>query len=115
MKVFYTSAHLQHNPPFEIFDGGEKVPNFEVPERAERILAALRQTTWAEICAPQDFGLEPLLAVHDAGYLDFLRSAHAEWLLSALDADYEKTALLPATVPPAGWRRKLTINHCLLC
>lgn len=106
MKVFASDAHKLHNPPFEIFDGGEKVPNFEVPERAERILAALRQTTWAEITAPQDFGLEPLLAVHDAGYLEFLASAYAEWLLSAIDADYEKTALLPATFPPAGWRRK---------
>jgi len=106
MKVFYSPTHLQHNPPFEIFDGGEKVPNFEVPERALRILAALRQTTWAEILAPQDFGLKPLLSVHAADYLDFLRTAYDEWLLSDLDADYEKTALLPATFPPAGWRRK---------
>ena len=106
MKVFYSDAHLQHNPPFEIFDGGEKVPYFEVPERAGRVLSALKQTTWAEISTPWDFGLEPLLAVHDAGYLDFLRSAHAEWLETALEADYEKTALLPATFPPAGWRRK---------
>jgi len=106
MKVFYSDAHLQHNPPFEIFDGGEKVPNFEVPERAGRILSALQQTGWAEILAPQDFGLKPLLAVHDAGYLDFLRSAHAEWLLTAPEAEYEKTALLPAAFPPAGWRRK---------
>jgi len=106
VKVFYSDVHFQHNPPFEIFDGGEKLPNFEVPERAQRILSALHQTSWAEILAPQNFGLEPLRAVHEAGYLDFLRSAYDEWQLSAIDADYPKTALLPATFPPAGWRRK---------
>ncbi|MCX6064447.1 MAG: histone deacetylase family protein [Chloroflexi bacterium] len=105
MKIFYSDAHLQHNPPFEIFDGGEKIPNFEVPERAERILSALKATSWAEILTPEDFGLEPILAIHDANYIDFLRHAYDEWLLSATDADYEKTALLPATFPPAGWRR----------
>ena len=36
MQVYYSDHHFEHNPPFEIFDGGEKVPNFEVPERAER-------------------------------------------------------------------------------
>jgi len=107
MKVFYSEAHLKHNPPFEIFDGGEKVPNFEVPERAERILTALKATSWAEILPPEDFGLDPILAVHDAGYTDFLRSAFAEWLDSALEADDEKTALLPATFPPAGWREHI--------
>ena len=61
MLVFYSATHQQHHPPFEIFDGGEKVPNFEVPERAERILTAIRQTTWASILAPADFGLEPIL------------------------------------------------------
>jgi acetoin utilization deacetylase AcuC-like enzyme len=106
MLVFYSDIHQQHNPPFEIFDGGEKVPNFEVPERAERILTALRQTTWASILAPADFGLEPILGVHDSGYLEFLQTAYAEWLQIETDAPYEKSALLPATFPPANWRHK---------
>lgn len=104
MKIYYSDAHTQHTPTFEVFDGGEKVPSLEVPERAEQILRALRQTPWAEICPPTDFGLDPILAVHDAGYLNFLRTAYAEWLEAPLEAAYEKTALLPATFPPAGWR-----------
>ena len=106
MKIFYSEIHFQHNPPFEIFDGGEKYPHFEVPERAERILAALKQTDWAEILPPEDFGLDPILAVHDAEYIDFLRSAYDEWMLSATDTGYEKTALLPATFPTGRRRRK---------
>jgi acetoin utilization deacetylase AcuC-like enzyme len=106
MKIFYSDIHLQHNPPFEIFDGGEKYPNFEVPERAERILAALKQTAWAEILPPEDFGLDPILAIHDADYIDFLGSAYAEWMQSDTDAAYEKTALLPATFPTGKRKRK---------
>jgi acetoin utilization deacetylase AcuC-like enzyme len=105
MKVFYSEAHLLHAPAFEIFDGGEKLPNFEVPERALRIMAALELTGWADIQPPEDFGLSPILAVHDAGYLDFLRTAYSEWLGSGIDAEYEKSALLPATFPAGGWRR----------
>jgi len=106
MKIFYSDIHLQHNPPFEIFDGGEKYPHFEVPERAERILSALKQTTWAEILPPEDFGLVPILAIHDADYIDFLRNAYDEWMKSDVDANYEKTALLPATFPSKKQRRK---------
>jgi acetoin utilization deacetylase AcuC-like enzyme len=106
MKIFYSETHHQHHPPFEIFDGGVRVPNFEVPERAERILAALQHTNWAEIHSPDDFGLEPILGVHDAEYIDFLRSAYAEWLTVEADAQYPKEALLPATFPSGIWKHK---------
>ena len=102
MKVFYSPTHIQHAPPFEIFDGGEKITNFEMPERMERILSALRADGRYEIVPPADFGLEPIRAVHDQGYLDFLRTAFDEWL--AEDTDYERTALLPATFPLPGPR-----------
>jgi acetoin utilization deacetylase AcuC-like enzyme len=106
MIVFYSEAHLQHNPPFEVFDGGERVPNFEVPERAERILTALKPTTWAGIFSPDDFGLEPILAVHDSGYIDFLQTAFDEWMQTETEPRYEKSALLPSTFPPGNWRRR---------
>ena len=105
MQVYYSDHHFEHNPPFEIFDGGEKVPNFEVPERAERVRSALQQTGWASFHEPQDFGLEPLQAVHAADYLEFLRDAYHQWLESDTDAPTDKSALLPATFPPSRWRR----------
>ncbi|HEY2982415.1 MAG TPA: histone deacetylase family protein [Anaerolineales bacterium] len=108
MKVFYTDAHLSHHPTFEVFDGGVRTPTFEVPERATRILQALRSTDWAEIQGPSDFGLQPILAVHNADYLQFLASAWTEWLAAdpAAAASADGSALLPSTFPPAGWRRK---------
>ncbi len=104
MNIYYSDSHLLHAPPFEIFDGGEKIPTFEVPERAERILAALKADPRFSIHPPEDFGLAPILAIHDADYLDFLRSAFDEWQTEP--TDYAKTALIPATFPPGGWRRK---------
>ncbi len=106
MNIYYSGEHLKHHPSFEIFDGGEKLANFEVPERAERILAALKQTPWANILEPQDFGLEPILAVHDPGYIQFLKTAYADWIQAETEPPYEKSALLPATFPPGGWRRE---------
>ena len=104
MNVYYSDTHAHHHPPFEIFDGGEKVANFEVPQRMERILEALRTDGRFNILPPEDFGLDPLLAVHDEGYLAFLQTAYDEWMSTPLDADYERSVLLPATFPPAGGR-----------
>ncbi|HSB01444.1 MAG TPA: histone deacetylase family protein [Anaerolineales bacterium] len=94
MKVCYSEAHRQHNPPFEVFDGGLRVPYLESPDRMDRILEALRKTDWAEVMEPKDFGLAPIYAVHDKGYMDFLASAWTEWLDSEAT---DKSTLLPAT------------------
>jgi acetoin utilization deacetylase AcuC-like enzyme len=45
-----------------------------------------------------------VLAVHDADYVDFLRSAYQEW--TQVETPYEKKALLPATFPPRGCSRR---------
>jgi acetoin utilization deacetylase AcuC-like enzyme len=104
MRVYYSPVHAMHNPGFEIFDGGERMPSFETPERAERILAALRGAAWAAIAEPGEVSQETIAAVHDAGYLHFLETAYADWL--ATPPDGPKQGLLPATFPPAGWRRQ---------
>ncbi|HET9915385.1 MAG TPA: histone deacetylase family protein [Anaerolineales bacterium] len=94
MKVYYSEAHRKHEPPFEIFDGGLRVPYLENPDRMDRILNALRQTDWAEVVEPKEFGLDPIYAVHDKDYIDFLASAWTEWLASEAQ---DKSTLLPAT------------------
>ena len=94
MKVFYSEEHRKHEPSFEVFDGGLRVPYLENADRMDRILASLRQVDWAEICEPGDFGLDPIYAVHDRDYLDFLASCWTEWLASE---SRDKSVLLPAT------------------
>jgi acetoin utilization deacetylase AcuC-like enzyme len=104
MKVFYSTTHLRHAPTFEVFDGGGRVPYFEMPERATRILTALQKTDWVETHAPADFGLDPILAVHDPDYVDFLATAWTEWLAAEpeTEAASDKSALLPATFALRG-------------
>ena len=94
MKVFYSEAHRRHDPPFEVFDGGLRTPYLENPDRMDRILNALRGTDWAEFHEPSDFGLDPIYAVHDREYVDFLASAWTEWLDSK---PKDSSVLLPAT------------------
>ena len=94
MKVYYSDVHRQHEPLFEVFDGGLRVPYLENPDRMDRILNALRQTGWAEIVEPRDFGLDPIYTVHDQDYVDFLASSWSEWLASEAE---DKSVLLPAT------------------
>jgi acetoin utilization deacetylase AcuC-like enzyme len=102
MQVIYSETHLQHNPPFEVLEGGNKLPIFENQERMERILAALQATPWADIQPPEDFGLGPILAVHDQGYLDFLQNGYAEWQAQGgqLGSHMDTSVLLGDTFPP---------------
>lgn len=99
MKIFYSEEHRKHDPSFEVFDGGIRVPYYENPDRMDRIAAALRGTDWAEFCEPQDFGLDPILAVHDRDYINFLASCWDDWLASdpEIAASPEGHAFLPAT------------------
>lgn len=94
MKIYYSEEHRKHAPPFEVFDGGLRTPYLENADRLDRIISALRQTDWAEFCEPAEFGLEPIHAVHNKEYIDFLASAWTEWL----DTNpKDPSTLLPAT------------------
>ena len=94
MKIFYSESHRDHYPPFEVFDGGVRVPYLENPDRMDQILGALRGANWADFHAPMDFGLAPIFAVHDTAYIDFLASAWTEWLAAQ---PKDSTTLIPAT------------------
>jgi len=94
MKIFYSEKHRKHDPQFEVFEAGLRVPYLENPDRMDQILRALRGVNWADVMEPLDFGLEPIRAVHDEEYLDFLASAWTEWQ----DSDVQdKSTVLPAT------------------
>ena len=99
MKIFYSDNHRKHYPPVEVFDGGKRVPYLENPDRMDRIISALNKTDWAEFVEPNNFGLDPIHAVHDKDYITFLASSWTEWLDSdpEVAASPEQNALLPAT------------------
>ena len=77
MKVFWNPVQLDHTPRFFLVRGQVRA-NFEVPARAEALLAAC-QAMGLQIQAPPALDREALLTVHDPAYLDFLRDGHTAW------------------------------------
>lgn len=78
MKIAYSELHRKRDAKTELH-GGELHPPFECPERIDHILAEIEKRQFGEIIAPVDFGLDPVLAVHDAEYVSFLETAWKEW------------------------------------
>jgi acetoin utilization deacetylase AcuC-like enzyme len=77
MKVFWDPRQLAHAPQF-FLQRGHLRRNFEVPARAEALLAAC-QAMQLDIAVPAAAERAALEAVHPAEYLDFLRDGWAAW------------------------------------
>ena len=99
MRVFFDDRQAGHAPARE-FHNGEWVAYAETPGRPASILD---RSGGAE--PVRDFGLEPILAVHDADYLAFLRDAHANWRAAERAGD-----AIGYTFPIRG-RRKLPLKR----
>ncbi len=78
MKTVYGEDHKLHHGQAELIDGQLKPP-VEKPERAEMILRSVQEVSLGEVIPPEDFGLEPVLRVHDSEFVAFLRTAYSEW------------------------------------
>jgi len=74
----YSDDHRRQHGKGELTDG-RLMPVVEKPERADIVLARVRESGLGEVIAPDDFGRAPLAAVHAPDYLDFLQGAWAEW------------------------------------
>ena len=78
MKVVYTLRHRLHHPQRELEASGFQDP-LEHPERAEIIRAALATDDTFEFIAPDEWGTEPIEAIHDPGLVRFLENAWEEY------------------------------------
>src|SRR5215510_12054682 len=79
MFAVASDTHRVHHPHGQILDAGRPVDPPEVPERAERIRAALAESDGFDVHAPETFGLRPVERIHTVEYLEFLEHAHARW------------------------------------
>jgi acetoin utilization deacetylase AcuC-like enzyme len=77
MRVIHSPLHLLHDITVETYLG-VPVPANEVVERAERIRDALIADGGFEVVEPTEHGLDPILAVHDAGLVRFIETAWTE-------------------------------------
>jgi acetoin utilization deacetylase AcuC-like enzyme len=78
METIFTEAHHLRNSKTELF-GGQLVEPFERPSRAEYIIGRVREVGLGPVSDPDDFGMAPILAIHDEGFIDFLKVAWADW------------------------------------
>jgi acetoin utilization deacetylase AcuC-like enzyme len=81
MRCFFDPRQLLHAPALELHNGGF-MPYAETPARADSILVAIGGTE-----LPRDHGEGPILRVHPAPYLDFLKAAHRDWQAAGRPGD----------------------------
>ncbi|MGN6374288.1 MAG: histone deacetylase family protein [Sphingomonas sp.] len=81
MRGYFDPRQLAHAPTRELHNGGF-TDYAEKPSRVDSILAAL-----GPLERPADHGETPILAVHDADYIDFLKTAPARWAAAGRPGD----------------------------
>ena len=96
---YFDRRQLLHEPIQELHNGGWAA-YAEKSSRAEIIASG-----FTELKPARDFGLDPLLDVHDRDYVQFLRTAHDEWRASGREGD-----AIGYTWPVAR-RRRLDLNR----
>ena len=101
MFTFYNPHHALHQGKLEMFRG-ELVPCFEVPARADYVLAELQRRQLGEISSPRRFDEAALTTIHSPRYLDFLAHAWDEWV--ALDPANAVRDALPSVWPARTFR-----------
>ena len=99
MKSFYAEEQSRHKPALEL-QNGALVQHAESQARVESIKRVL-----PNIIRPSDHGLEPIMAVHDAAYVDFLQRAHDDWVSAGRPGD-----AFPYVFPIRG-RRPLNLTR----
>jgi acetoin utilization deacetylase AcuC-like enzyme len=95
IPVVWSDRHRLHEPGGEIW-AGVRTPGTEVPERAERIRAALEGARFVE-ARPQP--PEALLAVHDGELVDFLARAWSDWEAAGLTENPGQDRVVPYLFP----------------
>lgn len=78
MLTVYSDRHHLHHGTAELIDG-QMMPCFEMPRRAEMVLARVRETGLGDVVEPDAFGEAPVRRVHDDGFVDFLATAWRDW------------------------------------
>jgi acetoin utilization deacetylase AcuC-like enzyme len=86
MRTIYSEDHFRQAGRVELY-GAELVPCFEKPERAEIVLARIKEVGLGEVLPPSEGGRAALARVHDEGFLGFLEGAWESWVSAHGDRD----------------------------
>lgn len=105
MITVYSDDHRFQHGQAELHDG-KLVPCFEMPRRADLILARVTSVGLGPVVAPRAFGLDPVRRVHADDFVDFLGVAWDAWA-----AEHGAHDALPFTWLAPGMRRDKPPNH----
>ena len=101
MKIYFNHDHAAHAGQSEMFRGA-LVPCFEVPARADLVVAEFRRRALGSVLDPAPFDDDALLRIHAPRYLRFLQTAWQDWL--ALDPQNASRDVLPSVWPGVDGR-----------
>jgi acetoin utilization deacetylase AcuC-like enzyme len=93
LPVVWSDRHRLHDPGGEVWVG-VRTPGTELPERAERIRAAL-EAAGAELVDARPQPEEAVLSVHDPELAAYLAAAWEDWEASGLIADPGQDRVVP--------------------
>ena len=79
MQTIFSTDHELQSVETELFRG-RRIEALEIPRRAHLVHAQVLRAELGLVRTPDPFGLEPILAVHDAAFVDFLASFWPRWL-----------------------------------
>ena len=103
MDIIYSDRHALRNANTELY-AGELVRPFECPERMDHILEQLHARRIGPISAPGSFGLDPILRIHDADFVEFLETCWRDWTAAGYQGEAIPTCWpsrdMPRMVPP---------------
>lgn len=86
MLTVYSEEHRHQNGKAELING-ELLPCFEMPRRAEMILARVREVDLGEVVPPEDHGRGPIERVHRRDFVEFLTRAWDDWTATGRSHD----------------------------
>jgi len=101
MLTVYSEKHKLRDAKTELY-GGELVPPFECPVRAEHILERLQSVKLGEVIAPDEFGLEPITRIHDPEFLNFLEQCWDLWVARGFTGE-----AIPTSWPARGMQQRI--------
>jgi acetoin utilization deacetylase AcuC-like enzyme len=101
MLTVYSEKHLLRDSKTELY-GGQLVPPFECPVRAEHILQRVQSVGLGDVIAPRQFDLEPVTRIHDPAFLHFLETCWDDWL-----AEGYKGEAIATCWPARGMRQRI--------
>lgn len=104
MRTVYSEDHHLRDAKTELY-GGELVPPFECPARADYILDQVKAVSLGDIKSPEHFDLSTVARVHDPAFLDFLEYCWPEWQATGYQGE-----AIPTCWPARGMQQRIP-NH----